>query len=60
VIFTQGKVHYDLAEHRENKGITDTALLRIEQLHPLPVEQMRAPSRSTPRRNGTSGCRRSR
>ena len=42
VIFTQGKIHYDLAEHREKNGITDTALVRIEQLHPLPVEQMRA------------------
>ncbi|MBL7983556.1 MAG: 2-oxoglutarate dehydrogenase E1 component [Flavobacteriales bacterium] len=42
LIFTQGKVHYDLAEHREKQGITDTALLRVEQLHPLPAEQMRA------------------
>ncbi|MGV3636170.1 MAG: 2-oxoglutarate dehydrogenase E1 component [Flavobacteriales bacterium] len=42
VIFTQGKVHYDLVEHREKNGITDTALLRLEQIHPLPVEQMRA------------------
>ena len=42
VIFTQGKVHYDLAEHRDKNAITDTALVRIEQLHPLPAEQMRA------------------
>jgi 2-oxoglutarate dehydrogenase E1 component len=42
VIFTQGKIHYELAAHREEKGITDTALVRMEQLHPLPVEQMRA------------------
>ena len=42
VIFTQGKLWYDLAEHREKNGITDTALVRIEQLHPLPAEQMRA------------------
>jgi 2-oxoglutarate dehydrogenase E1 component len=42
IIFTQGKIHYDLAEHREKNGITDTALVRIEQLHPLPAEQMRA------------------
>ncbi|MBL7939920.1 MAG: 2-oxoglutarate dehydrogenase E1 component [Flavobacteriales bacterium] len=42
VIFTQGKIHYDLAEHREKNGITDTALVRIEQIHPLPAEQMRA------------------
>jgi 2-oxoglutarate dehydrogenase E1 component len=42
VIFTQGKVHYDLAEHREKNGMTDTALVRIEQLHPLPADRMRA------------------
>jgi len=42
VIFTQGKIHYDLIEHRRANGITDTALVRIEQIHPLPVEQIRA------------------
>ena len=42
VIFTQGKIWYDLAEHREKNGITDTALVRVEQLHPLPADQMRA------------------
>jgi 2-oxoglutarate dehydrogenase E1 component len=42
VIFTQGKIHYELAEHREKNAITDTALVRIEQLHPLPADQMRA------------------
>ncbi len=41
LIFTQGKIHYDLIEHREKNGITDTALVRLEQLHPLPAEQMR-------------------
>ena len=42
VIFTQGKIHYDLAAHREENNITDTALVRIEQIHPLPAEQMRS------------------
>ncbi|MBL0128512.1 MAG: 2-oxoglutarate dehydrogenase E1 component [Flavobacteriales bacterium] len=42
VIFTQGKIHYDLLDHREKSNITDTALVRLEQLHPLPAEQMRA------------------
>ncbi|HRH36778.1 MAG TPA: 2-oxoglutarate dehydrogenase E1 component [Flavobacteriales bacterium] len=41
VIFTQGKIHYDLEEHRDTNGITDTALVRIEQVHPLPADQMR-------------------
>ncbi len=42
IVFTQGKIHYDLAEHREKNGIRDTALVRIEQLHPLPADQLRA------------------
>jgi 2-oxoglutarate dehydrogenase E1 component len=37
VVLTQGKVHYDLLDHREQNGLADTALLRIEQLHPLPI-----------------------
>jgi 2-oxoglutarate dehydrogenase E1 component len=41
VILTQGKVHYDLLEHRDTNGITDTALLRIEQLHPLPIDAIK-------------------
>ncbi|MBV6406131.1 MAG: 2-oxoglutarate dehydrogenase E1 component [Flavobacteriales bacterium] len=42
VILTQGKVHYDLREHREEKGIHEVALLRVEQLHPLPVDDIKA------------------
>ncbi len=41
VVLCQGKVYYDLLEHREKENITDTALVRVEQLHPLPVEQLR-------------------
>ncbi len=41
VILTQGKVHYDLLEHRDTNGISDTALLRIEQLHPLPIDAIK-------------------
>ncbi len=41
VILTQGKVHYDLLEHRDTNGSTDTALLRIEQLHPLPIDAIK-------------------
>jgi 2-oxoglutarate dehydrogenase E1 component len=42
VVFCQGKVYYDLLEHREKNGLTHVALVRLEQLHPLPTEQMRA------------------
>ncbi|MEV0649842.1 multifunctional oxoglutarate decarboxylase/oxoglutarate dehydrogenase thiamine pyrophosphate-binding subunit/dihydrolipoyllysine-residue succinyltransferase subunit [Phytomonospora sp. NPDC050363] len=42
VLMCSGKVYYDLAAAREQRGITDTALIRVEQLYPLPVEEVRA------------------
>ncbi|GAB2546038.1 multifunctional oxoglutarate decarboxylase/oxoglutarate dehydrogenase thiamine pyrophosphate-binding subunit/dihydrolipoyllysine-residue succinyltransferase subunit [Brachybacterium huguangmaarense] len=41
VVFSTGKVHWDLAAHREAEKIEDTALVRVEQLYPLPVEELR-------------------
>jgi 2-oxoglutarate dehydrogenase E1 component len=35
IILCTGKVYYDLAEHRAKHGITDTAIVRIEQIYPL-------------------------
>jgi 2-oxoglutarate decarboxylase len=42
VLLCTGKVYYDLLEAREQRGITDTALVRVEQLSPLPVDEIRA------------------
>ncbi len=35
VLLCSGKVYYDLAIERETRGITDVAILRLEQLYPL-------------------------
>jgi 2-oxoglutarate dehydrogenase E1 component len=42
VVFCSGKVYYDLAAHRAAAGITDTALIRIEQLYPFHGEMVAA------------------
>src|SRR5690606_13871211 len=42
VLLCSGKVYYDLAAARAERGITDTALIRLEQLYPLPVAEVRA------------------
>jgi 2-oxoglutarate dehydrogenase E1 component len=35
IVFCTGKVYYDLAAYRQEHNITDTAILRIEQLYPF-------------------------
>ena len=40
VVMVSGRLYYDLEAERQKKGITDTAIIRIEQLYPLPVEEI--------------------
>jgi 2-oxoglutarate dehydrogenase E1 component/2-oxoglutarate decarboxylase len=42
VLLCSGKVAYDLMAQREADGRTDVAVVRVEQLYPLPAEQIRA------------------
>jgi 2-oxoglutarate dehydrogenase E1 component len=37
VVICSGKVYYDLLEERENRGINDVYLLRVEQFYPFPA-----------------------
>ncbi|MEN9717564.1 MAG: hypothetical protein RIQ99_442 [Pseudomonadota bacterium] len=40
VVLCSGKVAYDLIEARDAAGITDTQIIRIEQLYPFPGEPL--------------------
>ena len=39
IVFCSGKVYFDLAEHRRNEGISNVAIVRIEELYPFPIEE---------------------
>lgn len=42
LVFVTGKFYYDLLEEQENLAREDVALVRVEQLFPLPIEQIKA------------------
>jgi 2-oxoglutarate dehydrogenase E1 component len=42
VVLCTGKVYYDLELERKKLGNKDTALVRLEQLYPLPYQQLKA------------------
>ncbi|MER5389932.1 multifunctional oxoglutarate decarboxylase/oxoglutarate dehydrogenase thiamine pyrophosphate-binding subunit/dihydrolipoyllysine-residue succinyltransferase subunit [Saccharopolyspora sp. NPDC002686] len=42
IVMCTGKLYYELAAHREKEGITDTAVVRLEQLYPLPHRKLGA------------------
>ena len=51
VIFCSGKVFYDLAQHRKEQGIENTAIVRIEQLYPFNNEMLELILSQYPRAN---------
>jgi 2-oxoglutarate dehydrogenase E1 component len=42
LILCQGKICYELLERQAELGATDTAIVRVEQLHPLPAAALQA------------------
>ena len=42
VILCSGKVYWDLLAESEKRGTRDTAIIRVEQLYPTPVDEIKA------------------
>ena len=42
VVLCTGKMYYDLADHRAKPGVTDTAIVRVERLYPIPGQELQA------------------
>lgn len=42
VLFCSGKIYYDLLAEKEKTGITDIAIVRVEQLYPIAEKQITA------------------
>jgi multifunctional 2-oxoglutarate metabolism enzyme len=42
VLLCTGKIYYDLVAKRAATGQTDTAIVRVERLYPLPAEELEA------------------
>ncbi|MDN3687033.1 2-oxoglutarate dehydrogenase E1 component [Cyclobacterium jeungdonense] len=40
IVLCSGKIYYDLIEMREKEKVEDVAIIRLEQIHPLPKNQL--------------------
>ncbi|MGB0967729.1 MAG: 2-oxoglutarate dehydrogenase E1 component, partial [Halocynthiibacter sp.] len=40
VVMCSGKVYFDLLEERDNRGLDDVYLMRVEQFYPFPAQSM--------------------
>jgi 2-oxoglutarate dehydrogenase E1 component len=49
VLFCSGKVYYDLLAYKEANDRKDVAIVRVEQLYPLPAKQMDAQLKKYPK-----------
>jgi 2-oxoglutarate dehydrogenase E1 component len=56
VVFCSGKVYFDLLESRRADGITDVAIVRIEQLYPFPTSDYAAAVKSYPNAREIAWC----
>jgi len=42
ILFCSGKIYFDMAERQQKEGRRDIAIVRLEQIYPLPYKQLEA------------------
>ena len=42
VLFCSGKIYFDMAERQQKENRADIAIIRLEQIYPLPIKQLEA------------------
>jgi 2-oxoglutarate dehydrogenase E1 component len=40
IVFTSGRLYYDLEKYREENNLTDVAIVRMEQIYPIAIKQI--------------------
>ena len=60
ILLTSGKIYYDLIARKAKEKRDDVAIVRVEQLYPLPNHRLAPRSTSIRTPTSSSGCRRSR
>ena len=40
IVFTSGRLYYELEKHKNENGISNVAIVRMEQLYPIPNKQI--------------------
>ena len=56
VVFCSGKVYFDLQKARDDKGIQDVAIVRLEQLYPFPTDAYAAEIDAYPNASDVVWC----
>ncbi|MDF3837411.1 2-oxoglutarate dehydrogenase E1 component [Cupriavidus basilensis] len=56
VVMCSGKVYYDLVNTRKERGASDTAIIRMEQLYPFPHKAVAAELKKYPNANEIVWC----
>src|SRR5436189_1014324 len=56
VILCSGKVYFDLIAHREKEKITNSTIIRVEQLYPLDKKQLRGAVEAFPEKTRLVWC----